>query len=334
MKDIFCIKRKSYDESKDVERGIFKDKIINKGEIGKMQTNYNAIKTQLRKFSFEVFGGNDTLVQLLDRLQELHPERIKNAKKPNLLAASLVYLYLKKARLNGKSGITAKEIGEYFDVKASAISAKTADVEFWLFGLDDDEPYEFIDKDRFEVNELYWEFLESEASEDIAKSIKILRSIIKKDPNYFDPYITLHEYYLANDEGEKAFDILSLGYERAMKLIVHNDKFPDILRWGFMENRHIIRILFNFAIAQWFLGEKKQALDLMLLLLHSNPEDNIGARYSIVAILEGYASQEDFEEEFSDGEYLDWEKQDTWFFEKAKKHKNVLGWWFEMEEEE
>ena len=72
----------------------------------------------------------------------------------------------------------------------------------------------------------------------------------------------------------------------------------------------------------------------MLLLLHSNPGDDIGARYGIVAILEGYDSQEDFEEEFSDGEYLDWEKQEKWFFEKSQKHKKELGWWFELEEDE
>jgi hypothetical protein len=47
---------------------------------------------------------------------------------------------------------------------------------------------------------MYWEFIESEDAEHIEKSIKILKGIIKKDPDYFDPYITLHEYYIANKE--------------------------------------------------------------------------------------------------------------------------------------
>jgi len=297
-----------------------------------MQTNYKIIKTLLRKYSFEFLKVSDEPLMLLDKLSELYPQLIKDAQKPNLLAAAIVYVYLKEHGLNGKGGITAKDLGEYFEVKGSAISAKASDVSFRLFGMPD-ELYEFVDKDRFRVNEMYWEFIESPEAEDIEKSIKILRKIIQKDPNYFDPYITLHEYYLEHENGENAFDVLSKGYERAMKLIVRKGKFPDSLPWGFIENRHIIRMLFNFAMALWFLGEKKQATDLMLLLLHSNPGDNIGARYSIVAILEGYASQEDFEEVFSDGEYLDWEKQEKWFQEKAQKHLDLLGWWFEMDDE-
>ena len=297
-----------------------------------MKTNYNTIKQLLRKYSFEYLKVSDEPLMLLDRLNELHSETIEYAQKPNLLAAAIVSVYLKEHELNGRGGITAKDLGEYFGVKSSAISAKASDVSFRLFGMPD-AMYEFIDKDRFEVNEMYWEFIESPEAEDLQKSIKILRQIIKKDPNYFDPYITLHEYYLESDKSENAFDILSKGYELSMKLIVRKGKFPDSLPWGFIENRHIIRMLFNFAMALWFLGERKQAVDLMLLLLHSNPGDNIGARYSIVAILEGYASQEDFEEEFSDGEYLDWEKQEKWFSEKAQKHMNLLGWWFEMEDD-
>ena len=95
-------------------------------------------------------------------------------------------------------------------------------------------------------------------------------------------------------------------------------------------------MIFNYALLMWKIEEKQQAIDLMILLLRSNPGDNIGARYSIVAILEGYASQEDFEEEFLDveGEYVDWERQETWFFKKAKKQKKLLGWWFDLDEED
>lgn len=114
----------------------------------------------------------------------------------------------KQNNLNGRGGITAKDLGEYFGVKAPAISQKTFDVEFRLYGikyhLKEDEEYEFMDRDRFEVNELYWEFLESPEADDVKKSIKALKDIIKKDANYFDPNITLHEYYLTGKDFEKA----------------------------------------------------------------------------------------------------------------------------------
>ena len=35
-----------------------------------------------------------------------------------------------------------------------------------------------------------------------------------------------------------------------------------------------------------------------------------------------------------DEEYLDWQKQEEWFQEKIMKHRNMLGWWLDMEEDE
>ena len=125
---------------------------------------------------------------------------------------------------------------------------------------------------------MYWEFIESKEADNVKKSISILKKIIKKDPDYFDPYITLHEYYLLNGDPENAMDVLERGYKKALKLIMKKGKFPDVLLWGFIENRHIIRMLFNYAMFMWEIEEKEQALALMMSLLKSNPGDNIGAR--------------------------------------------------------
>jgi len=305
-----------------------------------MQNNYNTIKIQLRKYSFEFLKVSNEPLDMLERLKDEHPNMIEEAQKSHLLAAAIVYVYLKRNNLNGRGGITAKAVGEYFGVKGTAISAKASDVEFWLHGMDDyfdeDEVYEFIDKDRFKVNKMYWEFIESEDAEDIEKSISILKNIIKKDPDYFDPYITLHEYYLENTEPDKAIVVLVEGYDRAMDLIMLDGEFPDELLWGFLENRHIVRMIFNYALLMWRLEDTERAVSLMLQLLRSNPGDNIGARYYIVAILEGFESEEAFEAGFmEDGEeYIDWQKQEGWFQEKIVKHKRVLGWWLDMEEDE
>jgi len=237
-----------------------------------MTNNYSTIEHQLRKYSFEFLKVSDEPLKMLDRLNEEHPNIIIDAQKPNLLAASIVYIYLKRNNLNGRSGITAKAVGEYFGVKATAISEKVFTVESRLYGmddfLDDDEEYEFIDKDRFEVNELYWEFLESPTADDIKKSINVLKSIIKKDPDYFDPYITLHEYCLGNRDFKKAIEIMEKGFKRAIDLIDNNGRFPDKLPWGFMENRHIIRMIFNFAMFIWANKDKDLALNIFLSLIH------------------------------------------------------------------
>lgn len=56
-------------------------------------------------------------------------------------------------------------------------------------------------------------------------------------------------------------------------------------------------------------------------LLKSNHNDNIGARYSIVAILEGFDSQEEYEEQFASGNgmTLEYMAQEEWFEKSALK---------------
>ncbi len=304
-----------------------------------MTNNYKTIEHQLCKYSFEFLKVSQEPLNMLETLNEINPQMITDAQKPNLLAAAIVYTYLKRNNLNGRGGITAKAVGEYFSVKPTAITQKTFDVEFRLYGMKDrfdkDEKYEFIDRDRFEVSELYWEFLESPEVDDVKKSIKALKSMIKKDANFFDPYITLHEYYLMDRDFKKAIEIMEKGFKRAIDLIDSNGRFPDELPWGFIENRHIIRMIFNFAMFIWANDDKELAFKMFMELLKSNHNDNIGARYSIVAILEGFSSQEEYEEQFEskDGMGLEYEALEEWFYKAAEKHKNVLGWWLDLEEE-
>jgi len=92
--------------------------------------NYKTIEHQLRKYSFEFLKVSPEPLKMLEVLNKHNPQMIIDALKPNLLAAAIVYIYLKRNNLNGRGGITAKDLGEYFDVKASAISQKTFDVEF------------------------------------------------------------------------------------------------------------------------------------------------------------------------------------------------------------
>ena len=196
--------------------------------------------------------------------------------------------------------------------------------------------YEFVDEaDRYDVQTAYWDFLESE-EEDLKKAIKTLKNLIKKDPNFFDPYVTLSEYYEYAGDDMESFNILKEGYERAMKMVIHKGRFPDVLSWLFTENRHIIRMMYNYALKMWEIGEKDEALRVMQQLLASNPNDNIGARYAIVAILEGYEDIYSWEELFEseNGYGLDAFAVDEWFEKHAKKYPEEIGWWFEMIQED
>ncbi len=56
----------------------------------------------------------------------------------------------------------------------------------------------------------------------------------------------------------------------------------------------------------------------------------IGARYMIVAILDGVKSLYEFEKMFDDGSgYSNWEAQEKWFWETSSKYKSEIGCWLE-----
>jgi len=59
-----------------------------------MQINYKTIEHQLRKYSFEFLKVSDIPLKMLKSLHDKQPQRISDAKKPNLLAAAIVLITL------------------------------------------------------------------------------------------------------------------------------------------------------------------------------------------------------------------------------------------------
>lgn len=283
--------------------------------------NHDLIQHQIKRFCFEKLKNNQEPLERFETLVNSNSNMIENAVKPQLISAAIIFSYLREHKLNGRGGITTKQLAEYFEVKPQAITSKVFDVDCIvnrsaIFPEDLNEPYEFIDIDRFEVSEEYYEFLESPEADDYKKSEKILLKLIKQDPDFFDTYTVLHEYYLNSGKGTKAYNLMAKGYERAMGLLLNkNGRYPTSLPWGYVENRHIIRILFNFAALLWLNSDTKNALDIFNRLLKTDPDDNIGARYMIVAIHEGIKSLFEFEEMFNDenGNW-DWQAQEKWFW--------------------
>lgn len=303
-----------------------------------LNNNYEDIKIKLEEFANKYLDDKIGVLKLLDTLHETS-NKVNDAQKIELLAASIAYIYLKQQKLNGRGGITTKDVGAFFKVKPATISGKVMDIEFYLNGgkvnTRSHKPYAFYDTDRYEVNQMYWDFLDNK-EKDVEKNIKTLKKIIKKDPNFFDSYISLHEYYYANNDLENAAKILNIGYAKALGLVLNNGRFPDELEWGYIENRHIIRMIFNFGMFLWEIEEKEDALGVFMQLLKSNINDNIGARYAIVAMLEGFESMGEYEEKFmsSSGFGLDAMAIEEWFDKASKKHKKVIGWWFDEVEDE
>jgi len=266
----------------------------------------------------------NTTVDEVIGMSEIEDEIIKRAKKLDLLAAAIAYIYSQKEKLNLK----IKDIAKMFNVSASSVSQKAKSIidvpKYYLV----DGKIEFIDKPRSYVKDEYYDFLDSKENENIKKSINILEKIIKKDPNFFDPYISLSEYYSLNNESQKAEEIILKGYSKAVQLITKDGKFPERLEWGWFENRHIIRMIFHYGMLLWEKGKKEEAIRIFNKLLEMNPNDNIGARYAIAGILEGFCCMGEMEEKFaSKYGFIDALKQEKWFEKVIKKHPKYFDWW-------
>lgn len=184
---------------------------------------------------------------------------------------------------------------------------------------------EFIDKDR-KVAAAYYDLQEKYDGTN-AKTIKTeIEKLIKEDPDFLDTYLLLLN--ILEDEGkfEEAAQILDEAFNRAVNLITDkNGNWPDMLEWGLLENRHIIRTILNKAILLWDFKQFDEALNLLRKLLKTNPGDNIGARDYILAIRMNM-SFEDFENRFNKGGFYDTELSD-WFEKNYKKFPDEFGWW-------
>lgn len=155
-------------------------------------------------------------------------------------------------------------------------------------GIVTDNQRQFFDKDR-PVMDAYYDICERFDGRRTKSIKKQLKGMIEKDPDFLDPYLMLYYMLLAEGDTVGAKKELDTAYERALNLITDEEgRWPDVLRWVWLENRHIIRTVLNKAIWLWIEWDLEGALDLFRRLLRSNPVDNVGARNYIMAIQNGH----------------------------------------------
>jgi tetratricopeptide (TPR) repeat protein len=191
---------------------------------------------------------------------------------------------------------------------------------------------EFIDKDH-KVMDAYYDLCESYDGSNAKRIKRELRKLIEQDPDFLDTSVML--FSILHDEGklEEAESVLDQAFQRAIKRITDkNGQWPDELRWGCLENRHIIRTIVNKGISLWIENKNREALDLFRKLLKTNPNDNPGVRDFILGIRMGMSYRE-FEKKFDRGGFYDSEL-DVWFERNRGKFPEEFDWWEKAIEEE
>ncbi len=161
--------------------------------------------------------------------------------------------------------------------------------------------------------------------------IKEIQELIKEDPDYYDPYLFFADFLENSGEEQKARELKQEAYQRAISRISDKEgNFPSRIEWGWLENRHVVRAIEQWGFQCWEDENTEEALQIFRKLLHSNPNDNIGARHNILAIRLGLSS--DYELKFSVKrmpEYLDAFKLSKWFKQNCQQFPDEFNWWFE-----
>ncbi len=193
----------------------------------------------------------------------------------------------------------------------------------------------FTDK-AHAVMATYYELLESSRSDKELK--KEMEALIAKDSDFYDPYMLVADLEFEAGNVKKGLQLIQDGFERAvMRIADARGDWPVEMPWGWLENRHLMRMIERFALIVWEKGMNEMALDIFRRLLRANVWDNQGARNFILAIRMGLGS--DWDEPFvvqdgpMAGEALDVNAVHVWFEENAKAYPDEFGWWFKRMKE-
>ncbi|HOI60256.1 MAG TPA: hypothetical protein PKU93_02935 [Candidatus Pacearchaeota archaeon] len=192
---------------------------------------------------------------------------------------------------------------------------------------------ELLDIGHDKVTDAYYDAIEGE--EDIEKIKNKMLKLIERDPDFFDPYMEAVDILFEEDKDVEAWKLLEEGFKRAMMRIVDSKgRWPKSMSWGYLKNRHLVRMIDRYAYELWSMGRRGHALDIYRKLLESNPNDNVGARYNILAILMGFDAGE-VEDNFPADTpgFVNVIEMDNWFYKNAPDYPEDLKWWLDGNEE-
>jgi len=194
---------------------------------------------------------------------------------------------------------------------------------------------EFIDKNRKAMSK-YYDIMDRNLSD--KELITEMRKLIKIDEDFYDSYLVIADIFFYNGKDQEAQALVKNAYELALKRISDsNGRWPKVISWGYVQNRHIMRALEYYADECWNQKNIDAALDLYRRLLQANPNDNQGVRYKILAIKmnrEPDTWEKPFEvEERGEVIGLDALKMHKWFQTHAKNFQDEFEYFFSFHKE-
>ena len=179
---------------------------------------------------------------------------------------------------------------------------------------------EFLEKGRPVMGE-YYDILES------SHNTEDIRILIERDPDFYDSYLYVTNDLRKSGHESEARELENKAFKRArIRIEDKQGNWPDRISWGWLENRHIIRALGVGADNLWKDGKTDEALDIYRKLFRSNFDDNIGARYAIIALRMGLGYDQYIKQVWPQSS-VPAEHISKWFRKNAPKFPEELEEW-------
>ena len=126
------------------------------------------------------------------------------------------------------------------------------------------------------------------------KRIQLARKALKISPDCADAYVLLAEEEARSVE--EARDLYAAGMAAGERAL--GEEFDEMVGhfWGITKTRPYMRARAGLAMTLWFLDQPEAAITHYKQMLHLNPGDNQGIRYTLLNALLSHGTAEEIEE--------------------------------------
>lgn len=160
----------------------------------------------------------------------------------------------------------------------------------------------------------------------IENTLQYFIDLIEKAPSFIPAYDYLIACFLLLEDSKE--EISNVAFSGAIEVLQifksQKSKKPLIVEWLFIENRPLLRTIYNHAMDLWENELQLEAKELFELLITINPLDNQGARYNYLATSLDFTYKQFFKR-FTDANGYFKPNLDKWFKENEGKNLCLIG---------
>lgn len=220
--------------------------------------------------------GAESILETVVLWREFSAAKQPMVKKFGAFSAALEYMTTQSSPIS----ISQHDLGERYDVSPATVSKRFNELVEFSGSLPRTQAAAAPAYNLEEAQDL---LAQAQAAKFPKDRFRLAQEALKRYPNLPDAYIILGEE-TANPAHAKAY--FKKGIEAGEKeLGAAFFKKHEGFFWGLAETRPYMRAKYNYAELCWYTGDTAEARKHLEELLKLQPEDSLGARYLLSAVL-------------------------------------------------